>query len=198
MKIPSSVNIPSPGKILKMKYSFQPILQNQLILYLFLFMTIVQLVIHVNNNDILSIIILSLVGFLTSKFSKNMIVILCVALTVSKMIGMGLSKAGLEGFKGKGKRGEHDDKDEKKKDEKKDKSKKDDEEEELDDAPNSNELSDKTKDEMKRQFEKLKEEYPEFKAIQDDLIEGISKMDPILDKAEAFMNKYSQYKMVKK
>lgn len=198
MKIPSSVNIPSPGKILKMKYSFQPILQNQLVLYLFLFMTIVQLVIHVNNNDILSIIILSLVGFLTSKFSKNMIVILCVALTVSKMIGIGLSKAGLEGFKGKGKRGEHDDKDEKKKDEKKDKSKKDDEEEELDDAPNSNELSDKTKDEMKRQFEKLKEEYPEFKAIQDDLIEGISKMDPILDKAEAFMNKYSQYKMVKK
>ena len=197
MKIPSSVNLPSPGKILKMKYSFQPILQNQLILYLFLFMTIVQLVIHVNNNDILSIIILSLVGFLTSKFSKNMIVILCVALTVSKMIGMGLSKAGLEGFKGKGKRGEHEDKDEKKKDEKKDKSKKDDEEE-LDDSPNSNELSDKTKDEMKRQFEKLKEEYPEFKAIQDDLIEGISKMDPILDKAEAFMNKYSQYKMVKK
>tara|TARA_E500000331_G_C17163766_1_gene672870 strand:- start:400 stop:996 length:597 start_codon:yes stop_codon:yes gene_type:complete len=198
MKIPSSVNLPSPGKILKMKYSFQPILQNQLILYLFLFMTIVQLVIHVNNNDILSIIILSLVGFLTSKFSKNMIVILCVALTVSKMIGMGLSKSGLEGFKGKGKRGEHEDKDEKKKDEKKDKSKKDDEEEELDDSPNSNELSDKTKDEMKRQFEKLKEEYPEFKAIQDDLIEGISKMDPILDKAEAFMNKYSQYKMVKK
>jgi hypothetical protein len=198
MKIPSSVNLPSPGKILKMKYSFQPILQNQLILYLFLFMTIVQLVIHVNNNDILSIIILSLVGFLTSKFSKNMIVILCVALTLSKMIGMGLSKAGLEGFKGKGKRGEHEDKDEKKKDEKKDKSKKDDEEEELDDSPNSNELSDKTKDEMKRQFEKLKEEYPEFKAIQDDLIEGISKMDPILDKAEAFMNKYSQYKMVKK
>ena len=197
MKIPSSVNLPSPGKILKMKYSFQPILQNQLILYLFLFMTIVQLVIHVNNNDILSIIILSLVGFLTSKFSKNMIVILCVALTLSKMIGMGLSKAGLEGFKGKGKRGEHEDKDEKKKDEKKDKSKKDDEEE-LDDSPNSNELSDKTKDEMKRQFEKLKEEYPEFKAIQDDLIEGISKMDPILDKAEAFMNKYSQYKMVKK
>jgi len=127
-----------------------------------------------------------------------MIVILCVALTLSKMIGMGLSKAGLEGFKGKGKRGEHEDKDEKKKDEKKDKSKKDDEEEELDDSPNSNELSDKTKDEMKRQFEKLKEEYPEFKAIQDDLIEGISKMDPILDKAEAFMNKYSQYKMVKK
>ena len=197
MKIPSSVNLPSPGKILKMKYSFQPILQNQLILYLFLFMTIVQLIIHVNNNDILSIIILSLVGFLTSKFSKNMIVILCVALTLSKMIGMGLSKAGLEGFKGKGKRGEHEDKDEKKKDEKKDKSKKDDEEE-LDDSPNSNELSDKTKDEMKRQFEKLKEEYPEFKAIQDDLIEGISKMDPILDKAEAFMNKYSQYKMVKK
>ena len=53
MKIPISVNLPSPGKILKMKYSFQPILQNQLILYLFLFMTIVQLIIHVNNNDII-------------------------------------------------------------------------------------------------------------------------------------------------
>jgi len=51
---------------------------------------------------------------------------------------------------------------------------------------------------MKKQFEELKKQYPEFKAIQDDLINGILKIDPVLEKAEAFMNKYSQYKIQKK
>ena len=69
---------------------------------------------------------------------------------------------------------------------------------EMDDAPNSNELSDKTKDEMKRQFEKLKEEYPEFNALKGDIVDAMTKIDPILDKAEAFMNKYSKYKSQKK
>ena len=51
---------------------------------------------------------------------------------------------------------------------------------------------------MKRQFEKLKEEYPEFNALKGDIVEAMVKIDPILDKAEAFMNKYSKYKSQKK
>ena len=71
-------------------------------------------------------------------------------------------------------------------------------EDEIDDAPNSNEISDQTKDEMKRQFEKLKEEYPEFSALKEDIVDAMVKIDPILDKAETFMNKYSKYKSQKK
>ena len=69
---------------------------------------------------------------------------------------------------------------------------------EIDDAPNSNESSSQTKDEMKREFEKLKEEYPEFSALKEDIVDAMVKIDPILDKAETFMNKYSKYKSQKK
>ena len=183
-----------------MKYNFNPVLQNQLVLYLFLFMTFTQIVLFVSNNDTTGIVLMCLVGFLTSFFSKNMIVILCVALIMTNLLKKCMKQVGYEGFEdGEEEVDEVDNEKPKKKDEKPNKKvekEEDDEEEEFD--INSNELSDKTKDEMKRQFEDLKKDYPEFKELQDDLLEGLKKMDPILDKAETFMNKYSQYKMDKK
>lgn len=201
-----------------MKYNFNPILHNQVVLYLFLFMTVVQIVIFVGNNDITSIVLMCLVGILASFFSKNMIVILCIVLTVTNLLKQGLKNFGYEGFEDKKEDGEAknedgeatmDDAEPKKEDAK---AKKDDSETKKDDSkpkknddeideydiPNSNESSEKTKDEMKKQFEELKKDYPEFKELQDDLLEGLKKMDPLLDKAEAFMNKYSQYSIDKK
>ena len=192
--------LPNFGKLLKMKYNFNPVLQNQLVLYLFLFMTLTQVVLFVSNNDTMGIVLMCMVGFLTSFFSKNMIVILCVALTATNLLKRGMKQIGYEGFEDKEEPEEEteeeadegaDEEEVKPKKEKKG-------EEDVDDAPNSNELSDKTKDEMKRQFEKLKEEYPEFNALKGDIVEAMVKIDPILDKAEAFMNKYSKYKSQKK
>jgi len=209
---------PKFDKLLKMKYNFNPILHNQVVLYLFLFMTVVQIVIFVGNNDITSIVLMCLVGILASFFSKNMIVILCIALTVTNLLKQGLKKIGYEGFEDKKDDVEAnmndaeanmddaetnmDDAETKKNNAKpkKDnaKPKKDDEELDEYDIPNSNESSEKTKDAMKKQMEELKKDYPEFKELQDDLLEGLKKMDPLLDKAEAFMNKYSQYSIDKK
>jgi len=190
--------LPNFGKLLKMKYNFNPVLQNQLVLYLFLFMTLTQVVLFVSNNDTTGIVLMGMVGFLTSFFSKNMIVILCVALTVTNLLKKGMKQIGYEGFEDKEEpEEESEDEDVETKKETKS-SKKTEDEDEVDDAPNSNELSDKTKDEMKRQFEKLKEEYPEFNALKGDIVEAMVKIDPILDKAEAFMNKYSKYKSQKK
>lgn len=183
-----------------MKYNFNPVLQNQLVLYLFLFMTFTQIVVYVSNNDTTGIVLICLVGFLTSFFSKNMIVILCVALIMTNLLKKGMKQVGYEGFE-ENEEAEDVEEEEmpKKKDDKpKKKVEKKDEDEDDFEIPNSNELSDKTKDEMKRQFEDLKKDYPEFKELQDDLLEGLKKMDPILDKAETFMNKYSQYKTDKK
>jgi hypothetical protein len=192
--------LPNFGKLLKMKYNFNPVLQNQLVLYLFLFMTLTQIVLFVSNNDTMGIVLMCIVGFLTSFFSKNMIVILCVALTATNVLKRGMKQIGYEGFEDKEESEEEpDDEDvEPKKEKKASKKTEVDDEAEVDDAPNSNELSDKTKDEMKRQFEKLKEEYPEFNALKGDIVEAMVKIDPILDKAEAFMNKYSKYKSQKK
>jgi|TARA_B110000285_G_C15140553_1_gene630510 hypothetical protein len=192
--------LPKFGKLLKMKYNFNPVLQNQLVLYLFLFMTFTQIVVYVSNNDTTGIVLICLVGFLTSFFSKNMIVILCVALIMTNLLKKGMKQVGYEGFE-ENEEAEDVEEEEmpKKKDDKpKKKVEKKDEDEDDFEIPNSNELSDKTKDEMKRQFEDLKKDYPEFKELQDDLLEGLKKMDPILDKAETFMNKYSQYKTDKK
>ena len=188
--------LPNFGKLLKMKYNFNPVLQNQVVLYLFLFMTLTQVVLFVSNNDTTGIVLMCIIGFLTTFFSKNMIVILCVALTMTNLVKKGMKQVGYEGFEEKEEKKEED-KEEKNttKKEKKESSKVDDE---VDDAPNSNESSSQTKDEMKREFERLKEEYPEFSALKEDIVDAMVKIDPILDKAETFMNKYSKYKSQKK
>ena len=189
--------LPNFGKLLKMKYNFNPILQNQLVLYLFLFMTLTQVVLFVSNNDTTGIVLMCIIGFLTTFFSKNMIVILCVALTMTNLVKKGMKQVGYEGFEDKKEEDEKKDNTEENntKKEKKDSTKVDNE---IDDAPNSNESSSKTKDEMKREFERLKEEYPEFSALKEDIVDAMVKIDPILDKAETFMNKYSKYKSQKK
>lgn len=187
--------LPNFGKLLKMKYNFNPILQNQLVLYLFLFMTLTQVVLFVSNNDTTGIVLMCIIGFLTTFFSKNMIVILCVALTMTNLVKKGMKQVGYEGFEDKKEEENKETEEDTTKKEKKESAKVDDE---VDNAPNSNESSSQTKDEMKREFERLKEEYPEFSALKEDIVDAMVKIDPILDKAETFMNKYSKYKSQKK
>jgi len=187
--------LPNFGKLLKMKYNFNPVLQNQIVLYLFLFMTLTQVVLFVSNNDTTGIVLMCIIGFLTTFFSKNMIVILCVALTMTNLVKKGMKQVGYEGFEDKKEEENKETEENTTKKEKKESAKVDDE---IDDAPNSNESSSQTKDEMKREFERLKEEYPEFSALKEDIIDAMVKIDPILDKAETFMNKYSKYKSQKK
>ena len=187
--------LPNFGKLLKMKYNFNPVLQNQIVLYLFLFMTLTQVVLFVSNNDTTGIVLMCIIGFLTTFFSKNMIVILCVALTMTNLVKKGMKQVGYEGFEDKKEEENKETEEDTTKKEKKESAKVDDE---VDNAPNSNESSSQTKDEMKREFERLKEEYPEFSALKEDIVDAMVKIDPILDKAETFMNKYSKYKSQKK
>jgi len=162
-------------------------------------MTLTQVVLFVSNNDTTGIVLMCIIGFLTSFFSKNMIVILCVVLTMTNLVKKGMKHVGYEGFEDN-EEPEDEDTAKKEKPAKKEKTAKKETptEDEIDDAPNSNEISDQTKDEMKREFEKLKEEYPEFSALKEDIVDAMVKIDPILDKAETFMNKYSKYKSQKK
>lgn len=187
--------LPNFGKLLKMKYNFNPVLQNQVVLYLFLFMTLTQVVLFVSKNDTAGIVLMCIIGFLTTFFSKNMIVILCVVLIMTNLVKKGMKQVGYEGFEDKKEEKKEEEEDKTTEKEQKESTKVDDE---IDDAPNSNESSSQTKDEMKREFERLKEEYPEFSALKDDIVDAMVKIDPILDKAETFMNKYSKYKSQKK
>jgi len=194
-----------------MKYNLAPVLQNKFVLYAFLAMTLIRIVFFVNSGDMASVITIGLVGFITSFFSKNMIIILCVALTVSSLLTYGIKSNTHEGLENKddtnnsdetmeeekkdGKSEEKKDgKSEEKKDGKSEEKKNDTETANKNGETNSVETSDKTKDEMKEQYDNLKKEYPEFKEVQEEIMKGIERMDPLLQKAETFINKYSNYK----
>lgn len=201
--------LPNIGKMTKMKYNFNPILQNKLVLYLFLFMTLVQIVIYVNSSDITSIVFMCLLGFVTAFFSKNMIVILCVALVVTNILNTGLNRAGIEGMK------EGADKATTKKTEPTEEVKaeakaeakakvKAEAEAEADSIATEvaeptkitkNEASETTNPEMKQMLNALKEEFP---GLQKELMTGLENMDSIINKTESFVEKYENYKQVKK
>lgn len=197
--------LPNIGKMIKMKYNFNPILQNQLVLYLFLFMTLVQTVIYVNSSDITSIVFMCLLGFVTAFFSKNMIVILCVALVVTNILNTGLNRAGIEGMKeGAGKT----DKKSKaptsnevasnlaKEDGEKLPTPKEDGEKlptlkEESKGATSVEKSENSNSEMQQMLTALKEEFP---GLQQELTNELKSMDNIINKTESFVEKYENYK----
>ena len=198
--MPLKLSLP---KLSKMKYNLAPVLQNKFVLYAFLAMTLIRIVFFVNSGDMASVITIGLVGFITSFFSKNMIIILCVALTVSSLLTYGIKSNTHEGLENKDDTNNSDEtmeeekkdgKSEEKKDGKSEEKKNDTETANKNGETNSVETSDKTKDEMKEQYDNLKKEYPEFKEVQEEIMKGIERMDPLLQKAETFINKYSNYK----
>ena len=85
--------------------NFRPLLQSRLILYVLFFFSVVTLGGYGMSGDFLFAVIFLIVGFLTSFFSKNMIVILFLALTVTQIIRQGVqprvSSSLLEGMDSK-------------------------------------------------------------------------------------------------
>ena len=73
------------------------ILNSRIILYFILILSIANLFYLVTSLNYMLVSIFILVGFITSFFSKNMIVILCIALTITNILQFG-DKAALEGF----------------------------------------------------------------------------------------------------
>ena len=78
MKLPKLPKFELPKKIL----------YNQMVLYALVLVALLQMVFYVQNQDPSSIIIMVLIGFLASFFSKNMIVILTIAIVFSAIISM--------------------------------------------------------------------------------------------------------------
>jgi hypothetical protein len=76
------------------------LLYNKVVLYIVFIVSLINLLIWVVAGDTINIVIFLLVGFLTSFFSKNMIVILLFALVISNIVKYG-TEVGEEGFDGK-------------------------------------------------------------------------------------------------
>lgn len=170
--------------IIEMKFSLknvlqiQPLLKSQLVLYLFVFIALFEIVHFGTKQNVNGVLLLFLVGFLTSFFSKNMIVILFSAIVFTNLIVYGSQLKYREGF---------DKKEEEIKFVKKNKKT----DEELEEEDSKKEM---TKKDIEEQFSNLQKELPEFQKVQIEILENMEKMDPLLKKAETFINKYSEYR----
>jgi len=183
------------NKNIKMSGNYGSILQNRFVLYLFCFLAIVDVLYFATTNDIQSFITILIVGFLTSFFNKNMIVVLFMAITVTHVLrfgtnvseGMTTHNSVSEGMKetiDAGLKLVADEAETKKKED----------ESVLEKEPSPKEK--KAKIDTDTLKESLKTDFKEFQTIQQDIIDGLQKIDPLLSRVEKFVEKYENYKAV--
>jgi len=202
-------------KLNKMKYNLDPILYNRAILYFISFLAVVDIVYFISTNDFYSLLTFVLIGILTTFFSKNMIVILVVSLSITHVVkygnaayvsegfteGMEESKEGME----ESKEGMEESKDGMKEDEStKTPTSNNDHTKDSKDAKTTTSKSGSSKPPKSstsvsttstdKEYEDLKKEQKNFENIGKDIMENVKKIEPLLDKAEAFINKYEGYK----
>lgn len=175
------------NKLMKLKYNFNPVLHNRIILYLFFAIALIDLMYFLNTNDIYSFSILILVGWLTSFFNKNMIVILFVSIILTHLLKYGRSSfsEGLEGM----------DKD--MKNNKKVKESKDDidaKTDEFSDKLNKINAIVKTKDEKSEKHSELIDGLKDMKDTRNKIVEHVQDMQPLLEKFQGYIEKFKEYK----
>ena len=167
-----------PKNMLKMKYNLNPILHNRIVLYFIALLALLDMVYFLNANDLISFSTLILVGILASFFSKNMIVILVIALTITHILKYGNAAYVSEGMEnqeeGEDAEEEGGDEDSKKID--------------------STEKKSKGKSGDKIEYADLKTEYEDFEGIQGQIMDSMKKLDPLLQRAEGFIEKFEAYK----
>ena len=148
------------------------VLNNRFILYALSAIVLLDLFYLANSRSFNTIIIFILVGFLTSFFCKNMIVIMVVALFVAHILKNPRSVEGAENM--------NEEVEEKPEDEKKP-------------EDENYENKEETEETEEPEDEKIKEELKEFATVQNEIIAGLTKLEPLINKADGFIEKFEKY-----
>ena len=187
------------------KVNLKGSMQDKRVLYAVGLLSLLYVLFLANEKDFNSVFVFAIVGFLLSFFTKNMILILVVALLFTHFIKFTIhyKKEGMENKKKEGlkdkKEGMEDKEEEKEEDSKEEKE----EEPKLDkvevdeDLPENKDMSEEEKKQKKEEYDKLKKEFVEFQSIQKDILKNMQEIDPLLNKAENFINKFEHYKKKK-
>ena len=142
------------------------VLNNRFLLYALSLIVFLDLIYLANSRCFNTIIIFFLVGFLTSFFCKNMIVIMVVALFIAHILKNPSSFEGAANM---------------------------DEEEEEEDTDENYENKEKEETEDPDD-KKVREELKEFATVQKEIIDSMTKLEPLMNKAEGFIEKLEKYK----
>lgn len=176
------------------------LLHSQYILYILCLISLMHIIYFASTKDANALFIFLIVGFLTSFFSKNMIVILFIALVITHLLRCDIRKPNREGAENM---------DETKADEAK-----------VDDATatknpldilppdvkseaeagktaviQKNEEDTANSAEKKKElYDNLKKDFVEFQNIQQNILAAMKEIDPLLNRAETFITKFESLK----
>jgi len=183
------------NKILKLKYNFNPILHNRVILYFLVILALFDLIYFLNTNDIFSFFVLLLTGFLTSFFNKNMTVILFITIIITHIMKYGRSSynEGMDNMEKETIETNSNIDESKKKESKKD------------EETNINSLSEKLKKYSEKmgsivenkddaKSTKVIQELNEMKDTRDEILQNVKNMKPLLEKFQGYVDKFKEYK----
>jgi len=154
------------------------ILHNRVLLYAILLLALLDLFYLANVKDFTSVIVFILVGILTSFFCKNMIVILFVAICITHILKYPRSLEGAENM--------NEEEEEKKEN-------MENEEEEKENMENEDDEEKKENMENKKNTEEMTKEMKEFMEVQNKIIGGMADLEPLMQKAEGFIQKFEKY-----
>ena len=167
------------------------IVHNRYVLYFLAVLAAIDLFYFAMVGDNMSAIIFILVGLLTSFFNKNMILVLTVALVTTHLLKYGTKVA--EGLENQDstedpKTKESNDANENPEDTKDKK-----ESTESKEKTEGMEDEEKKEDKLEENYENVQEDMKEFLKTQDKILAGMSQLEPLMAKAEAFVNKFEKY-----
>ena len=189
------MNMSKIGKQLLSAVPGKELLHNRGVLYALCVIALVQIVMYGNVKDFNSIITLLIIGFLVSFFSKNMIIILGVAIFATYIINYVPSRTISEGAENM---------------KESDESKKESDESKKDGADKTTkpsvvdigkELAGSTEkaiaptsaEKKKQLYDNLQGDFKDFQKIQDSILKTMKEIDPLLSRAESFIEKFEQY-----
>ena len=153
------------------KKTSNSILHNRVLLYALLILALLDLFYLANSRDFTSVTIFILIGLLTSFFCKNMIVILFVSICITHILKYPRSLEGAENM-------DEEEKDKEEKENMENEEEKDEEKENMENKKNTEEMT----GEMK-----------EFMEVQNKIIGGMAELEPLMQKAEGFIEKFEKY-----
>tara|TARA_Y100000022_G_scaffold86750_1_gene74787 strand:- start:16166 stop:16804 length:639 start_codon:yes stop_codon:yes gene_type:complete len=186
------------GKMLK------PLLRSKVLLYFLSIVSILNILFFGYLKDYQSVFAFIIIALLMSFFSKNMIIILFVAIALSNLIKFALHKRfeGLENMEEEDKKKENmEDMDEDMLDTPEFDKKLSDSLDRVSDKEISKmekeeekELDQAKKEEKQALYNDLKNDMVEFEELQRNIMNNMKEIDPLLTKAETFVEKFEGYK----
>jgi hypothetical protein len=165
----------------KLNNNLKSILYNRWVLYFITFLAIADFIFLCNISDWFSASVFVITGVLVTFFNKNMIVVFSIAMVITHILKYGIQGSRLEGFESSEENdltntvGEE--------------SKVADEEKPIIDKKAEKEA----KQSKLKQFMELKKELPEFKEVQKEIVDSVAKINPLIKKAENFIEKFQAY-----